>query len=49
MCKKGSEGSEGSAAPATGEQLQRIRKLVGEGMKEDWARDEVLDKERRRQ
>jgi putative DNA primase/helicase len=53
MCKKGSDGSEGSAAPvpdesATGEQLQRIRKLVAEGMKEDWARDAVLGKGRRR-
>ncbi len=49
MCKKGSEGSEGSAAPApgesaTGEQQQRIRKLVGEGMKEEWAREAVLGK-----
>jgi putative DNA primase/helicase len=40
-------GPDGSAAPgesATAEQLQRIRKLVGEGMKEDWAREAVLGK-----
>jgi len=31
---------------ATGEQLQRIRKLVREGTSEKWARDEVLGKSR---
>jgi phage/plasmid-associated DNA primase len=51
---KGSEGSEGSAEPlssnlepgesATLEQLQRIRKLVQEGMAESAAREEVLGK-----
>jgi putative DNA primase/helicase len=50
----GSEGSEGSANPvsqelepgesATVEQLQRIRKLVREGMSEKVAREEVLGK-----
>jgi putative DNA primase/helicase len=54
LSEKGSKGSEGSAEPvawdlapgasATVEQLQRIRKLVGEGMAESAARDEVLGK-----
>jgi putative DNA primase/helicase len=54
MTEKGSEGSEGSAAPlssglkpgesATVEQLQRIRELVDEGMSEKLAREEVLGK-----
>jgi putative DNA primase/helicase len=49
-----SEGSEGSADPVSGQlapgqsatvkQLQRIRKLVGEGMAESAAREEVLGK-----
>jgi putative DNA primase/helicase len=49
-----SEGSEGSADPVSGrlapgqsatvEQLQRIRKLVGEGMAESAAREEVFGK-----
>ncbi len=34
---------------ATGGQLQRIRQLVGEGMKEEWAREAVLGKGRGRQ
>jgi len=52
MCKKGSDGSDGSAEPgesATGEQLQRIKELVGDGMKEAWAREAVLGKGRGRQ
>ena len=52
MCKKGSEGSEGSAAPGdspTAEQLRRIKELVGDGMKEAWAREAVLGKGRGRQ
>jgi putative DNA primase/helicase len=54
LCEKGSEGSEGSARalsedldpgdPATVEQLQRIRDLVRQGMREDIAREQVLDK-----
>jgi putative DNA primase/helicase len=54
LCEKGSEGSEGSAEPVSRDlapsesntvgQLQRIRKLVGEGMSEKFAREEVLGK-----
>src|SRR5215211_7069457 len=54
LCEKGSDGSEGSAKPvsedlepgesATVDQLQRIRKLVDEGMAESVARQEVLGK-----
>src|SRR5215211_6625685 len=54
LCEQGSEGSEGSADPvsedlepgesATVDQLQRIRKLVDEGMAESVARQEVLGK-----
>jgi P4 family phage/plasmid primase-like protien len=53
LCEKGSEGSEGSAPTscdlkpgesATVEQLQRIRDLTGQGMREDIAREEVLGK-----
>jgi putative DNA primase/helicase len=53
-CEKGSEGSDGSAQPlsegispgesATVEQLERIRELVRQGMREDIARDQVLGK-----
>jgi putative DNA primase/helicase len=53
-CEKGSEGSEGSARAlsedlepgesATVEQLQRIRDLVRQGMREDIAREQVLGK-----
>jgi putative DNA primase/helicase len=53
-CEKGSEGSEGSARAlsedlepgesATVEQLQRIRDLVRQGMREDIARKQVLGK-----
>jgi phage/plasmid-associated DNA primase len=53
-CEKGSEGSEGSAEPvsrhlgpgesATVEQLRRLRELVGDGMSERLAREEVLGK-----
>jgi phage/plasmid-associated DNA primase len=54
LCEKGSEGSEGSARAlsediepgesATVEQLQRIRDLVRQGMREDIAREQVLGK-----
>jgi hypothetical protein len=54
MSEKGSEGSEGSAAPlssglgpgesATVEQLRRIRELTEEGMSEKLAHEEVLGK-----
>jgi hypothetical protein len=54
LYEKGSEGSEGSARAlsedlepgesATVEQLQRIRDLVRQGMREDIAREQVLGK-----
>ena len=54
LCKKGSDGSEGSGEAvswdlaagesATLEQLQRIHKLIQEGMSEKLAREEVLGK-----
>jgi putative DNA primase/helicase len=54
LCEKGSEGSEGSERPvsedlapgesATVEQLQEIRTLVGQGMSEERAREQVLGK-----
>ena len=52
LCEQGSQGSEGSEQPlskhldsgeiASVEQLQRVRKLVREGVSEEWACREAL-------
>ncbi len=43
MCKKGSDGSEGSAEASEGQE-RRIRELVRQGTSEKWAREAVLGK-----
>jgi P4 family phage/plasmid primase-like protien len=42
--ENGTSGSDGSDGSVSEEQDRRIRKLVGDGMKEEFARDEVLGK-----